>query len=73
MLASSFGVERLLRHFGVILLVLWIRSISVVRKNTCLIGKEMIFVTVDLSTFLADLTVEWDITHVPALSEPAKV
>ena len=28
---------------------------------------------VDLSTFHADLTVEWEIMHVPALFEPAKV
>ena len=27
----------------------------------------------DLSTFYADLTVEWKIMHVPALFEPAKV
>ena len=33
----------------------------------------MIFVIVDLSTFHADLTVEWEIMHVPALFEPAKV
>ena len=33
----------------------------------------MIFVIVDLSTFHADLTVEWETMHVPALFEPAKV
>ncbi len=33
----------------------------------------MVFVIVDLSTFHADLTVEWEIMHVPALFEPAKV
>jgi hypothetical protein len=59
MLAFSFCVERLLRHFCKHFLIPRVYSVSEVCCDSCFVRREVVFMLVGLSTVYALLTVDW--------------
>ena len=73
MLASSFRVERLLRHLGIPFLIAWV----FLELSVCLyprfFSEEMVFVLVDFPSLYTGFAVYWEAPHIFALFVPAEV
>ena len=73
MLASSFRVERLLRHLSIPFLIPWVFLELIVCFYPRFFSEEMILVLVNFPSLYIGFAVYWEAPHIFALFVPAEV